>query len=76
MRFYHDTAKIQHGANTKDIDIDYQKEIIVGKFVDKDKPDFFTNRDNFLKNKLKATIKDEYGCEEVLYYTKKITNIK
>ena len=52
MRFYHDTAKIQHGANTKDIDIDYQKEIIVGKFVDKDKPDFFTNRNNFLKNKL------------------------
>lgn len=52
MRFYHDTAKIQHGANTKDIDIDYQKEIIVGKFVDKDKTDFFTNRNNFLKNKL------------------------
>jgi 2-oxoglutarate ferredoxin oxidoreductase subunit beta len=52
MRFYHDTANIQHGANTKDIDIDYQKEIIVGKFVDKDKPDFYTNRDNFLKNKL------------------------
>ncbi len=52
MRFYHDTAKIQHGANTKDIDIDYQKEIVVGKFVDKDKPDFFTNRNNFLQNKL------------------------
>jgi len=52
MRFYHDTAKIQHGANTKDIDIDYQKEIIVGKFIDKDKPDFFTNRNNFLQNKL------------------------
>jgi 2-oxoglutarate ferredoxin oxidoreductase subunit beta len=52
MRFYHDSAKIQHGANTKDIDIDYQKEIIVGKFVDKDKPDFFTNRDQFLSKKL------------------------
>lgn len=32
--------------------------------------------ENINKNKLKATIKDEYGCEEVLYYTKKITNIK
>jgi len=52
MRFYDDTAKIQHGANTKDIDINYQKEIIVGKFVDKDKPDFYTNRNNFLRNKL------------------------
>ena len=52
MRFYHDTAKIQHGANTKDIDIAYQKEIIVGKFIDKDKPDFFSNRNNFLQNKL------------------------
>lgn len=52
MRFYHDSAKIQHGANTKDIDIAYQKEIIVGKFVDKDKPDFYANRDNFLSKKL------------------------
>lgn len=52
MRFYHDSAKIQHGANTKDIDIDYQKEIVVGKFVDKDKPDFYTNRDQFLSKKL------------------------
>ena len=52
MRFYHDSAKIQHGANTKDIDIDYQKEIVVGKFVDKDKPDFYTNRDEYLAKKL------------------------
>ena len=52
MRFYHDTAKIDHEANTKDIDISYQTEIVVGKFVDKDKPDFYTNRNNFLKNKL------------------------
>ena len=52
MRFYHDSAKIQHGADTRDIDIDYQKEIVVGKFIDKEKPDFYTNRDQFLSKKL------------------------
>ena len=52
MRFYHDSAKIQHGADTRDIDIDYQKEIVVGKFIDKDKPDFYSNRDQFLAKKL------------------------
>lgn len=52
MRFYHDSAEIRHGANTRDIDISYQDNIVVGKFVDKDKPDFFTNRDQYLKNKL------------------------
>lgn len=52
MRFYHDSAKIEHGANTRDVDIEYQKEIVVGKFVDKDKPDFYTNRDQFLAKKL------------------------
>lgn len=52
MRFYHDTAKIDNGANTKDIDILYQTEIVIGKFVDKDKPDFATNRDRFLQAKL------------------------
>lgn len=52
MRFYHDNAVIDHNADTRDIDIDYQKEIVVGKFVDKDKPTFLENKDAVLSAKL------------------------
>lgn len=52
MKFYHDTAIIQHGAETREVDIEYQQKIIVGKFVDKDKPTFTEARDQFLKKKL------------------------
>jgi len=40
MRFYHDNAEIRHGADPADVAIDFQKKIIVGKFVDKEKPTF------------------------------------
>ena len=40
MRFYHDNAEIRHGADTRELDIDYQDRIIVGKFIDEDKPTF------------------------------------
>lgn len=52
MKFYHDSATIQHGADTREVDIEYQKKIIVGKFVDKEKPTFTEARDTFLNKKL------------------------
>ncbi len=52
MRFYHDNAVIEHGANTRDIDIAYQKNITVGKFIDKQKPTFTENKDALLTEKL------------------------
>lgn len=52
MKFYHDSAEIQHGADTRDVDIAYQKKIIVGKFVEKEKPTFTEARESFLKEKL------------------------
>ncbi len=52
MKFYHDSAIINHNANTRDVDIAYQKNIIVGRFVNKDKPTFNQNRNEFLKRKL------------------------
>jgi 2-oxoglutarate ferredoxin oxidoreductase subunit beta len=38
MKFYHDNSEIRHGANTKEVDIDFQQKIVVGKFVDRDRP--------------------------------------
>ncbi len=37
MKFYQENSEIRHGANTKDVDIDFQKKIIVGKFVERER---------------------------------------
>jgi 2-oxoglutarate ferredoxin oxidoreductase subunit beta len=52
MKFYHDSAIINHNANTRDVDIAYQDSIIVGKFVEKEKATFLEARDTYLKQKL------------------------
>jgi len=40
MRFYHENSVIKHGADLNEVDIDYQKKITVGKFVDIQKPTY------------------------------------
>ncbi len=38
MRYYKQKSVIKNGANTKDVALDFQGEIIVGKFVDVERP--------------------------------------
>ena len=40
MQFYHDNAEIRHGADPRDVDIEFQDRIICGKFIDEQKPTF------------------------------------
>jgi 2-oxoglutarate ferredoxin oxidoreductase subunit beta len=40
LKYYHDNSEIQHGADTRTLDISFQGKLIVGKFVDKEKPTF------------------------------------
>ncbi len=40
LKYYHDNSEIKHGADTRTVDIDFQGKLIVGKFVEKDKPTF------------------------------------
>ncbi len=40
LKYYYDQSEIRHGADTRDLDISYQGKLIVGKFVDKEKPTF------------------------------------
>lgn len=40
MRFYHDNAEIRHGADTRELDIEFQDKIICGKFIDEERPTF------------------------------------
>jgi 2-oxoglutarate ferredoxin oxidoreductase subunit beta len=40
MKHYHDCAEIQHGADTRDVGIDFQGPIVCGKFIDEQRPTF------------------------------------
>jgi len=49
MRFYHQNSVIKHGEPTENLDIDYQRQIIVGKFVDRERPTFTDSYERWLK---------------------------
>ncbi|MBI4660007.1 MAG: 2-oxoacid:ferredoxin oxidoreductase subunit beta [Verrucomicrobia bacterium] len=40
MNFYHEKVEIRHGADTRDLEIDFQGKIICGKFVDQERPTY------------------------------------
>ena len=40
LRYYYDKSVIEHGADTRTMDITYQGKLVCGKFVDKEKPTF------------------------------------
>ncbi len=42
MLYYKENSEIKHGANTKEVALEFQSKIIVGKFVDRDRPDYLT----------------------------------
>ena len=40
MKYYHEQSITKHGADTKELNIDFQKPIVVGKFIDRERPTF------------------------------------
>ncbi|MCD4680019.1 MAG: 2-oxoacid:ferredoxin oxidoreductase subunit beta [Bacteroidales bacterium] len=44
MKYYRDHSVIKHGINPKEADLSFNGEIVVGKFVDIDKPTFLDNQ--------------------------------
>lgn len=42
MVFYKENSEIRHGIDTKTAPLEFQGKIIVGKFVDKERPDYLT----------------------------------
>ncbi|CAA6606203.1 2-oxoglutarate synthase subunit KorB [Rhodospirillaceae bacterium LM-1] len=43
LEYYQNDAEIAHGLDTRQVDIDYQGKIKVGKFVEKQKPTYLDN---------------------------------
>ncbi len=56
MKFYHDNSEIRHGAPTEEVAIDFQDKIIVGKFVDTERPTFLDN----MNSRFKTVFGDDY----------------
>lgn len=53
MKFYHDNSVIKHGADTREMAIEYQKQIVVGKFIDRERPTFLDAHNDWMKKRLK-----------------------
>jgi 2-oxoglutarate ferredoxin oxidoreductase subunit beta len=52
LKYYYDKSEIQHGADTRTVGIDYQGKLIVGKFVDKEKPTYLECMNTHLQKTL------------------------
>lgn len=48
LKYYYDKSEIQHGADTRGLDISYQGKLAVGKFVEKERPTFLDAMNNHL----------------------------
>jgi 2-oxoglutarate ferredoxin oxidoreductase subunit beta len=62
MKFYHDNSEIAHGADPRDVDIQFQSKIKVGKFVDIKKPSYLQSYNSYMTEKFGDTF-IKYGIE-------------
>ena len=56
MKFYKEKSKIRHGTPTSEVNLDMRGEIIVGKFVDRQRPDYL----ELMKHQMVAQLGDRY----------------
>jgi 2-oxoglutarate/2-oxoacid ferredoxin oxidoreductase subunit beta len=61
MKSYKELSKVKHGARTSDCELTKSGEIVVGKFVDRDRPDYF----ELLKAQMTESLGDRYASSEV-----------
>ncbi len=52
LKYYYDQSVIEHGADTRTLDISYQGKLVCGKFIDKEKPTFLDAMNTHLSNVL------------------------
>jgi len=51
MKFYRDNSEVKNDADTKTVGLSFQGKIVVGKFVDKDKPTYLDSMNTFYAQK-------------------------
>ncbi|MGD8538357.1 MAG: thiamine pyrophosphate-dependent enzyme [Candidatus Aminicenantes bacterium] len=52
LKYYYDQSIIEHGADTRTLDIEYQGKLVCGKFVHKEKPTFLDAMNTHMMNVL------------------------
>lgn len=52
LKYYYDQSVIEHGADTRTLDIAYQGKLVCGKFIDIEKPTFLDAMNTHLSNVL------------------------
>jgi 2-oxoglutarate ferredoxin oxidoreductase subunit beta len=50
LQFYHDNSVIKNGTDTRECDIRFQQQLIIGKFVDQEKTTFHDTMTGYLKD--------------------------
>jgi 2-oxoglutarate ferredoxin oxidoreductase subunit beta len=63
MKFYHDNAVIAHGADPNDVDIQFQSQIKVGKFIDIERPSYLDGYNDYMSKKFGDKFKP-YGVDD------------
>jgi 2-oxoglutarate ferredoxin oxidoreductase subunit beta len=56
LKYYHDNSVIKHGADPRELDIDFRGQVVVGKFVDRERPTFI----DALNNRFVQVLGDKY----------------
>jgi len=62
MKFYKEVSKVRHGSPTSEAALTKAGEIVVGKFVDRDRPDYL----ELLKSQMTASLGEQYAEPEVM----------
>jgi 2-oxoglutarate/2-oxoacid ferredoxin oxidoreductase subunit beta len=62
MKYYKEASKIRNGASTSEVSLSKQGEIIVGKFVDRERPDYY----EMLRAQHKRKLADKYKEPEAI----------
>ncbi|MDZ4799504.1 MAG: 2-oxoacid:ferredoxin oxidoreductase subunit beta [Bryobacteraceae bacterium] len=64
MKHYKAVSKVKHGCSTSDLDLDLDGEIIVGKFVDRERPEYLDSLRARMQEKLGAKyVEDHITCQ-------------
>ena len=63
MKFYHDNSIIKHGADVNELDIGFQTKIIVGKFIDRERPTFTEGLNNWYRKVFKDKFREYEGVK-------------
>jgi 2-oxoglutarate ferredoxin oxidoreductase subunit beta len=56
MRFYKEKSKVRNGAPTSELALTRDGEIVVGKFVDRERPDYL----DLMRGRLSEQLGDRY----------------